>query len=118
VRNYKATFERKIEADQFTVELFRWEEICREYVGMVPLNGRELIEAEQVQAQTSHKVFVTYGASMAQVTTKDRMKIRRPVEVNEAEPEADENYRLFEIESIVNVGEANRELLVMVVERR
>ncbi len=117
-RNYKATFEVKLQPlDHFTGESGDREVICREYVSLLPISGRELIEAEQVQSQTTHKVYVNYGVSMSRVTTEHRMKIRRPVTVNEADPEHDSNYRIFQIESIVNVNEANRELQMMVVER-
>jgi head-tail adaptor len=118
-RNYKATFEVQLQPlDHFTGESGSREVICREYVSLSPMSGRELIEAEQVQSQTTHKVFVNYGASMARVTTAHRMKIARPVAVDNDDPEADANYRIFNIESIVNVNEANRELQMMVVERQ
>lgn len=116
-RNHKATFERKLPPDVWTGQLERWELECREFVSLEPLTGRELFNAQQVQSLATQKVKLTYSATTAAVTTAHRMKIRKPVTVNENEPEHDDNYRIFHIENIVNVREMNRELELMVQER-
>lgn len=117
-RNHKAIFERKAAPlDHFGGESDAWSELCREWVSLEPLAGRELFEAQQVQSQITQKARLTHSPTAAGIRTHDRFKIALPVLVNEDEPNADENFRIFEIESIVNVREQNRELELMVIER-
>lgn len=117
-RNHKAIFERETRpADEFGTARYSLEEICTEWVTLEPLSGRELFQAQQVQALTTHKVTVTHSPTMATVKSSDRMKIRRDVVVNEDEPNHDDNFRIFQLESIVNVREANRVFELMVQEK-
>ena len=117
-RNHKATFEKRLPPlDNFGSEEEGWEHVCDEWVSLEPLSGRELLEAQQVQAQARHKIRLTHSPTAATITTDYRLKIRKPVVVDEDEPESDVNYRVFHIENIVNVREANRELEMMVVEK-
>jgi head-tail adaptor len=116
-RNHKAIFERKAPRDEWSGAADSWQNIHTEWVSLEPLTGREYFQAAQVQAQSSVKCGMQWSPSAALVTTDCRMKIRKPVAVNENEPDADENFRLFEIENITNPGEMNRELELMVQEK-
>jgi head-tail adaptor len=116
-RNHKAIFERKLPPDQWSGEKETWEVVCREWVSLEPLSGRELFQAQQVQSQTTHKSTGTYSPTFATVDSACRMKIENPIPVNQQDSNDDANYRIFEIESLVNVGEQNRELELMVVEK-
>lgn len=116
-RNHNAIFERKATLDAWTDTQQEWEEVCREWVSLTPLNGREYFEAKQVQAATTHKARLTHSPTAATITTDCRMKIRKPVLVDEGDETADANYRIFAIDNIVNVREQNRELEMMVQEK-
>jgi head-tail adaptor len=111
-------FERKSPPlDYFVAEAAEWEEVCRAWCSLEPLRGRELFEAMQVQSQTTHKMCLTYTPETTRITTDCRAKLAKAIPVNEAEPEHIANYRIFEIDQIVNVKEQNRELELMVVEK-
>lgn len=117
-RNKLIVFERKIPPlDYMVAEVPDWPEVCKAWCSLEPLTGRELFQAQQVQSQTTHKVCLTYTAETARITSDCRLKLAKAIPVNEAEPTSDENYRIFEIEQIVNVREQNRELELMVVEK-
>lgn len=116
-RNHKAIFERKTPRDEWSGAAESYELIHTEWVSLEPLTGREYFQAAQVQAQNSVKCKLEWSPTASGITTDCRMKIRKPVAVNEQEPEADDNFRLFEIENITNPGEMNRELELMVQEK-
>jgi head-tail adaptor len=94
-----------------------WEEVTREWVALAPQTGSEFVNATQTTATSKLLVYTTFSPSMADVTTKCRMKIAKLSMVNEDDPNADENYRIFNIEDITNVREQNRELQLLVTEK-
>lgn len=115
---FLATFERKANPlDYFSGETDVWELVAKEWVSLRPLNGREIFQAQQVQSIARLVAETNWSPSMSVVNTACRMKIAKPVPVDESDANADVNYRLFEIDSVVNVNEANRELQFMVVEK-
>lgn len=117
-KSHKAIFERKLpKQDHFSSEGDTWGEICREYVSLEPLNLREQFYAHQTESLASHKAEASWSPTMATVTPASRMKTPKPVPVDLDNPEAEENYRIFHIESIINVLEKNQELELMVVEQ-
>lgn len=110
-------FERKKKPlDNFGTGADQYDEVCKEYVSLEPLSGRELINAQQVQAQTTHKLRLHYSPGTSKVTPRDRAKWKKPEPVDTSDLNADCNYRIFNIESVINVREQNRELEMMVVE--
>jgi hypothetical protein len=120
-RNHKAIFERKGSLDHWVDQQQEWEEVCREWIYLEPFalfgQRQEFIDSSQITVTRKQRAAVTYSPTMATVTTDCRLKIRKPVTVDEDEPEHDTNYRIFHIENIVNVREQNRELELMVIER-
>jgi SPP1 family predicted phage head-tail adaptor len=91
-----------------------WVTFSNCYADVRPLRGRELIDAQQVQSHITHNIeteFV-YGAHSGM-----RIKVRRQVLVTEDEPEHDDNYRFFEITSLVNVNEGNRSMELLCIEK-
>lgn len=107
----RATLQRfKEPADNFT-QPGEWIDVVAVMIALTPLSGRELFAAQQVQAQTTHKIRMYYRGD---VTTKMRLRMLKPG-APAANPTATD-YRIFNIESAVNLGEANRELELLVVE--
>jgi head-tail adaptor len=43
-------------------------EVCKAYANLEPLSGRELQNANQTQAQTTHKISLFYSAATANIT--------------------------------------------------
>lgn len=110
----KAIFERFTEpGDQLTGESGVWTELFREFISLNPLSGRELLLSQQVEAQVSHRARVHWSETTSVLHPKDRFKIARPVVANEEDPNDDANYRIFNIESVINIGERNREIELM-----
>jgi len=68
------------------------------WAAVEPLKAREAWQAKQSQATTSHKITILYHPGIT-----SRMR-------------ATWDGRVFNFESVVNVDEANRELLIMATE--
>ncbi len=116
-RNKLAIFELKTQPlDNLDGEKQRTE-VAKAWINLAPLSGRELLTAQQVQAQTTHKITLIWTPTTSRITSACRMKIAKPVPVNEDKPTDDVNFRIFNIESVLNVREDNRELELMVVEK-
>jgi len=45
--------------------------VCSEWVSIRPLSSRELLEARQVDEETTHRVQMRYSSATAGVTSKD-----------------------------------------------
>jgi SPP1 family predicted phage head-tail adaptor len=91
-----------------------WESFAQCYADIRPLRGRELFDAQQVQAHVTHAIeteFI-YG-----VTAAMKVRVAKPELVNEDEPDAEENFRFFNIETVINVNEANRSLELLCTEK-
>lgn len=111
MRNHKAIFERFGEpGDDWTGEHGGWAELFTEFIALRPLSGRELIETQQLQAQVSHRAFLDWSETTSQLHPKDRFKIERPTVVDAENPASDANYRIFNIQSVINVAERSREI--------
>jgi SPP1 family predicted phage head-tail adaptor len=81
-----------------------WVRILREWFDIQPLTGREYVEAQAVQSNVSHKATCPFFAGA-------NSKMRLTLGENANTPE-----RVFNVESVVNVGENNRLLEWMVKE--
>jgi hypothetical protein len=120
-RNHLAYFERKVAPDPWINQLESWEEVTREWIGLEPValfaQRGEFTDSSQVTGTRKFKATATYSPTIGSLTSDNRFKIRKPVAVNEDEPEHDSNYRIFHIENTVNVLEQNRVLELMVIEK-
>ncbi|MEB1809030.1 MAG: phage head closure protein [Bacillaceae bacterium] len=76
-----------------------WEEIATLWASVEPLRGRDFYEAQQSQAEISHKVIIRYREGVERSQTIN-FKGRR-----------------FDIEYIINPNEKNQFLELMCVER-
>lgn len=115
-KNHKAIFERQEPSDEFGELRYTYAEVCSEWISLEPLTGRELFQAQQVQSKTSHKAMATHSQTLATVGTDCRVLVRRTNLVNEDNPEASENFRVFHIERMTNVREQNREFEFLLIE--
>lgn len=121
-RNHIAIFERFIDpADNFGEAKGSWEEVCKEWVSIKPLaintQRGEFVDTAQTRSLIRSTVLANWSPTLSAVTTKCRMKVARPVPVNSENAADDANYRIFEIDSLINYGEQNRELQMFVVEK-
>lgn len=117
-RNKLATFERQAPVlDSLAGEKPKWDEVTKAWIGLEPLNGRELLLAQQVKSQLSHKLTTTWTPTLSVIDSVCRLKIAKMVQVKPNEPKSDDNFRIFNIESVANVKEQNRQLEMMVVEK-
>jgi head-tail adaptor len=106
-RNHKAIFERLVQpADLFTGEAGQWEEVCREWVSLAPVQifaqRFEFTDAAQITSQRKSIAKTIYSASTARITTDCRMTVGE---------------RVFEIVQLINTDEQNREFELLVVEK-
>lgn len=77
-----------------------WQLLAKAWAAIEPLKGEEYFAAATIQAQISHKV--TMRPPGIEITPADRIIF---------------GSRIFEIESVINVEERNRELVLMCVEK-
>jgi SPP1 family predicted phage head-tail adaptor len=85
--------------DPVGAEVEAWQPVATDWMAIVPLEGRELETARQQFATVTHRLEMRHRAG---VTPKMR---------------AVHGTRVFDIEAVVNVGEQNREMRLLVVER-
>lgn len=120
--NKLAIFERQLSPlDHFIGQGPEWEEVTKAWVELTPYQliaqRTEAVESEQLSSTRRSTVRMCYTPDVAAITTACRLKLARAVAVDEVNPQADANYRIFGIDAIVNDGERNRELQMQVVER-
>ena len=114
-QQHLATIQQNTEAD----DAFRgiaggWEDVGDPvFVQFLPIAGREYIQLQQTEAQTTHRVRLHYRSD---VTPKMRLRMARPG-IETIDQDNDQHFRIFHIEAVINVHEANRELELMVKEQ-
>ena len=69
--------------------------LATRWASVSPLRGRELAQFQQVHADVSHRIIMRYASDLSVLTPKDRVVL---------------GSRNFDIISVINVREANREL--------
>ena len=87
-------------ADSFGEPLSTCLDSAQLWAAVIPLSGDELVEAQRVIAETTHRIETRWGAP---VTARSRLIYRQ---TGRAE-------RVFEVLAAVNVEERNRELHLM-----
>jgi len=93
---------RTLSRNAYGEELDVWsDEGPARWAAIEPLSGRELQQAQQVQAEVTHQVRLRWCVDL-DLTPAKRIRFRT---------------RVFDIVSVRNVREANVELLVLCVER-
>ncbi len=93
---HRITIKRPIEAQAADGSVIRtWETFTTAWASIEPLAGREYFAAAREQADISHRIRMRFAEGITH-------KLRASFES-----------RIFEIESVINVGERNRELILM-----
>jgi head-tail adaptor len=75
-----------------------WARVRREFFDIEPLTGREYVQAQQMQSNVSHKMTSPWFPGYS-----SRQRLTRGDDKNNPE-------RVFNVASVVNVGENNRQL--------
>lgn len=119
--NKLVIFERKAEEiDLFSGEVQQWKEVTKAYVSLssdIASQRGETTDADQRTSIRRGIVKTTWTPTMAKIDTACRMKIAKFETVNPDKASDDLNFRIFGIDSLVNVNEQNRELQIGVMER-
>jgi SPP1 family predicted phage head-tail adaptor len=96
---HKVLIESAAEAqDSFGEPDPTWSTFGTAWAAIAPLTGREAVTAQQIDAQIDHKVTIRY---LAGVAPKMRVKF---------------GSRIFNIISVANIDERNREIQLLVTE--
>lgn len=75
-----------------------WAALATRWAAVVPLNGKEYFTGKQEASEVSHRVRIRHDPVVAAVTPKMRILC---------------GTRIFDIESVINPREANREIVMM-----
>jgi len=89
---------RSATVDAFGQESETWATVATVWASVEPLSGRELLTAQQVQGETTHRVRMRYQAG---VTTSTRLLF---------------NLRPFDVRSVINKNEAGVSLELLCTE--
>jgi SPP1 family predicted phage head-tail adaptor len=81
-----------------------WVDIGTVWASIAPLRGKERLQAQQIVAETSHKIFFRYGSAWAGIDASWRLKLSIPAT------------RLFKIITVFDVNERHQEFEVMAAE--
>lgn len=103
LRRHKVTIQSATEAsDSYGGTTQTWATYATRWACIEPLSGREFFSAQQVNSELTSKISIDYDSITAAITPKMRVTY---------------NSRTFRIISPpINVGEANREVLLMCAE--
>lgn len=75
-----------------------WQDVATVWAAVEPMEGRERYEAQQIQAELTHRVRLRYRPG---ITPKMRVVHKG---------------RIFQIEAVINRAERNRELILLCAE--
>jgi len=93
---HRVTIQKKTTSqDSYGAEQETWTNVATVWAGIEPLRGREYIDAQNATAEVTHRVRIRYQSG---ITPRMRVSF---------------GSRTFEIVSVINVLERNRELELM-----
>lgn len=93
---HRVTIQNAVEARNAYGEAIKtWSTVATVYASVEPIRGREMFDAEQVQSEVTHRVRLRYRPGL---TSQMRLLF---------------NGRMFEIQTVINVNERNREVQLM-----
>jgi len=96
IKRHRVDLERATTVQTDTGALAKtWTRIGRVWADVTPIRGEELTQAQQLTATVSHRIRLRWSAAGATLTPADRIKW---------------GGRLFELVSVIDVGERRREL--------
>lgn len=79
-------------------EVESWSVLAYRWASLEPINGREYFTAQQTASEVTHRVRIRYDYTVKTVTPKMRIVY---------------GSRTFDIESVINPRESNKELVLM-----
>ena len=91
-----------IDLDSAGQEKIAWEKVCDKRIAIYPLRGREYLAAQEIDSELTHKLKMRWGPEFNLVTAKYRVRVGQ---------------RLFDVQSVINISEANREIQMMAIEK-
>lgn len=95
---HRVAIQRATESQGATGEITKtWATLATVWAAIEPLTGREFFQAQQVQAEVSHKITMRHYTGIT-ISPKDRLLY---------------GTRVFRIESMLNVEERSIELVLM-----
>lgn len=94
-------------ADAYGQPAPTWNDVITLWGEVKPLSGRELFNAQQVQAQVTHQISVRYTGSAGPIDETMRFLYT-----------ASSPARIFNITAALNVDERNREYQVLAIEQK
>jgi SPP1 family predicted phage head-tail adaptor len=114
--NRLATLEhRTLPDDPLSSQAVAWTEYRTAWISLEPLGGREPIQAQQIKGEVSHRIRMEFYSD---VVPLDRLKIRNGVVIGDTDNPADDRfYRIFQIDSVLNFMEQNREMQLLCKEQ-
>lgn len=96
---HRITLQQKVETrDEFGGVTETWQDVATIHAAIEPLKGREFFAAQQVQADTTGRIRIRYREG---VVPAMRAKF---------------GARVYDLQSVINVDERNRELHLLVRE--
>lgn len=100
----KVTIERETGSgvDVYGGEVESWTPVAIRWGDLNPISGREEFDADQHRGEVSHRLWLRYGADIADLSSADRFTY---------------GGRVFDIEVVKNINGRNRMLEVLAVER-
>lgn len=97
--NKRITFQSpKTGRDTFGQPLVGWDDVATVWASVEPISGRELLAAQQMQGEVTHRIRLRY---LAGITTATRILF---------------GARVFDIQSAINAREAGASLEILAVE--
>ena len=108
-----ATFERFTPANELDDTGGTWSTLFRAWVAIQPFTAREVLNTPQIEQHETHRVRTHWRDG---VSPRDRFKIAKATLVNQDDISDPLNYRYFEIDSVMNTREHNRELELLCTE--
>jgi len=93
---HRITLQQKTETrDSFGAVIETWNDVATLYASIEPLRGKEFFDAQQVNAEVTIRIRIRYRSG---VTPNMRVLF---------------GTRTFDIQSVINVDERNREMILM-----
>lgn len=106
MKNHIIYFERRSsETDGAGQQLDIWDEVGRGWASIEPVAGRENFVASGEMSSVTHQIETSYQATL-EITPADRIRFR----------DRSNHDRHFDIQSIINTEERNREWILLCVE--
>lgn len=98
-KKHRVSFERQADTvDSVGQRTRTWTELASRLVSIEPLNGREYFQASGYQSEVTTRIRATYETALSTLTSDDRIT---------------HGSVTYEIVSVINPQERNRELVLM-----